>query len=338
MKINDIINEGYFVLPTMDRERYTDLSKEGLEGPFMTRSGKVVYYDPKEGKYYDRDSDMYLSHEEYEAYDSPQTNVNEGPGKQTIYSPNEPLPNFVDNDITRPTDATANRRRIAALQKQEEAIKARQLARQAEYNAKKNAWLEKNPSKKEISGKLMSDEDFERDDRRYAKHLRKPEKEAAAKKATPAAKPTTSAKKASLLRKINGVIKSSAKAAKNFGTGGKILGILGMLGSAGLELLDPSIKESINKVKQHILGESLGNRVTINEVQYILKAVQGFTVTLGNMEDPRQETQLNLADKKIDMTGAQGITITDELSPAERTNMLRRAKGAVVDVQVSNMR
>jgi hypothetical protein len=77
MKINDIINEGYFVLPTMDRERYTDLSKEGLEGPFMTRSGKVVYYDPKEGKYYDRDSDMYLSHEEYEAYDSPQTNVNE---------------------------------------------------------------------------------------------------------------------------------------------------------------------------------------------------------------------------------------------------------------------
>jgi hypothetical protein len=111
-----------------------------------------------------------------------------------------------------------------------------------------------------------------------------------------------------------------------------------MLGSAGLELLDPSIKESINKVKQHILGESLGNKVTINEVQYILKAVQGFTVTLGNMEDPRQETQLNLADKKIDMTGAQGITITDELSPAERTNMLRRAKGAVVDVQVSNMR
>jgi hypothetical protein len=160
MKINDIINEGYFVLPTMDRERYTDLSKEGLEGPFMTRSGKVVYYDPKEGKYYDRDSDMYLSDEEYSNYDSPAKNI----------------------------------------------------------------------------------------------------------------------------------------------------------------------------------AEHINETVIVNEVQYILKAVQGFTVTLGNMEDPRQETQLNLADKKIDMTGEQGITITDELSPAERTNMLRRAKGAVVDVQVSNMR
>ena len=160
MKINEIINEGYYVLPAMDRERYTDLSKEGLEGPFMTRSGKVVYYDPKEGKYYDRDSDMYLSHEEYEAYDSPAKNI----------------------------------------------------------------------------------------------------------------------------------------------------------------------------------SEHINETVIVNEVQYILKAVQGFTVTLGNMEDPRQETQLNLADKKIDMSGAQGITITDELSPAERTNLLRRAKGSVVDVQVSNMR
>jgi hypothetical protein len=69
MKINEIIKEGYYEMPSMDRERYTDLSKEGLEGPFMTRSGKVVYYDPKEGRYYDRDSDMYLSHEEFQAYD-----------------------------------------------------------------------------------------------------------------------------------------------------------------------------------------------------------------------------------------------------------------------------
>ena len=69
MKINEIIKEGYYEMPSMDRERYTDLSKEGLEGPFMTRSGKVVYYDPKEGRYYDRDSDMYLSHEEFQSYD-----------------------------------------------------------------------------------------------------------------------------------------------------------------------------------------------------------------------------------------------------------------------------
>ena len=62
-------NEGYTVLPPIDRERYTDI--EGLEGPFMLRSGKVVYYDPREGKYYDRDSDMYMSDEDYQAHSEP---------------------------------------------------------------------------------------------------------------------------------------------------------------------------------------------------------------------------------------------------------------------------
>ena len=62
-------NEGYTILPPIDRERYTDIPD--LEGPFMLRSGKVVYYDPKEGKYYDRDSDMYMSDEEYQAHSEP---------------------------------------------------------------------------------------------------------------------------------------------------------------------------------------------------------------------------------------------------------------------------
>jgi|TARA_R110001592_G_scaffold116762_1_gene318283 hypothetical protein len=80
-------------------------------------------------------------------------------------------------------------------------------------------------------------------------------------------------------------------------------------------------------------------KMMINEVQYVLKNVQGFTVTLGMVEDPNQEVQLNLADKKVDMSGPGGmVTVTDELSPAERTNLLRRAKGALIDVQVSNMR
>ena len=55
---------GFKVLGQIDRERYTDLSHEGLEGPFMFESGKVLYYDPQEGKYYDRDSDWYVSHKE----------------------------------------------------------------------------------------------------------------------------------------------------------------------------------------------------------------------------------------------------------------------------------
>ena len=66
-RVGEDVSEGYYEMPPMDRERYTDLP--GLEGPFTTRSGKVVYYDPKEGKYYDRDSDMYLSYDEFKDYD-----------------------------------------------------------------------------------------------------------------------------------------------------------------------------------------------------------------------------------------------------------------------------
>lgn len=56
-------------VPQIDRERYTEIP--GMEGPFALRSGKVVYYDPKEGKYYDRDSDMYMSDEDYHAHSNP---------------------------------------------------------------------------------------------------------------------------------------------------------------------------------------------------------------------------------------------------------------------------
>ena len=37
---------------------------KGLEGPFKMRNGRIVYYDPKEGKYYDRFTDLYLDDEE----------------------------------------------------------------------------------------------------------------------------------------------------------------------------------------------------------------------------------------------------------------------------------
>lgn len=59
--------EGYTVLPPIDRERYTDIP--GLEGPMRMRNGQVLYYDPREGRYYDRDRDMYISDEEYFAMD-----------------------------------------------------------------------------------------------------------------------------------------------------------------------------------------------------------------------------------------------------------------------------
>jgi hypothetical protein len=48
---------------------------EGLEGPFKFRSGKILYYDPKEGKYYDRGTDMYVSDEEMMAHNNPRQSI-----------------------------------------------------------------------------------------------------------------------------------------------------------------------------------------------------------------------------------------------------------------------
>ena len=62
-----IKKEGYMVLPAIDRNKYTPM--RGMEGPFPTFSGKVLYYDPKAGMYYDRDSDIYLSYDAYLEYD-----------------------------------------------------------------------------------------------------------------------------------------------------------------------------------------------------------------------------------------------------------------------------
>lgn len=47
----------------MDGYEYGPL--DGCEGPLVLQSGRVVYYDNREGKYYDRRKDMYLTIEEY---------------------------------------------------------------------------------------------------------------------------------------------------------------------------------------------------------------------------------------------------------------------------------
>ena len=55
------------VVPSIDRERYTDLSHEGLEGPFRQKNGQVLYYDPRAGQYYNRDTDMYVDQDDFDA-------------------------------------------------------------------------------------------------------------------------------------------------------------------------------------------------------------------------------------------------------------------------------
>ena len=68
MRLSDIggkLSEGYRVVPGFDREKYQE--RQGLEGPFHTKSGKVVYYDKVEGKYYDPDTDMYIEYDDWKA-------------------------------------------------------------------------------------------------------------------------------------------------------------------------------------------------------------------------------------------------------------------------------
>ena len=51
-----------FKVPPIDKSRYPNKEQQGLEGPYRSKkSGKIFYYDKKAGKYYDTDSDIYLS-------------------------------------------------------------------------------------------------------------------------------------------------------------------------------------------------------------------------------------------------------------------------------------
>jgi len=55
------VGRGGRLVTPIDRDRFPNREKEGLEGPFRSRkSGQVYYYDKKAGKYYDPLSDMYL--------------------------------------------------------------------------------------------------------------------------------------------------------------------------------------------------------------------------------------------------------------------------------------
>ena len=51
--------------PRLDKSKYQ--KRAGLEGPFMTKSGQVVYYDNKKGKYLNPDNDMYLSYDDWKS-------------------------------------------------------------------------------------------------------------------------------------------------------------------------------------------------------------------------------------------------------------------------------
>ena len=59
--VDEDMAEGYRILPNIDREKYQE--RQGLEGPFRARNGKVYYYDPKAGLAYDPDTDFYIDYD-----------------------------------------------------------------------------------------------------------------------------------------------------------------------------------------------------------------------------------------------------------------------------------
>lgn len=55
---------GYKVLGRTEDVYRGYTTRKGLEGPFVYMNGRVLYYDPKEGKYYDPSTDFYVEQEE----------------------------------------------------------------------------------------------------------------------------------------------------------------------------------------------------------------------------------------------------------------------------------
>ena len=55
---------GYCVLGRTDDVLKGYGPRKGLEGPFVFVGGRVLYYDVKEGKYYDPTTDFYVEQEE----------------------------------------------------------------------------------------------------------------------------------------------------------------------------------------------------------------------------------------------------------------------------------
>lgn len=57
---------GYKVLGNTEELFQGYTKRKGLEGPFLKGANRIVYYDPKEGKYWCPRTDFYLTDEEVE--------------------------------------------------------------------------------------------------------------------------------------------------------------------------------------------------------------------------------------------------------------------------------
>lgn len=55
---------GYRVLGRTEDLFQGYTARRGLEGPFLFDNGRILYYDPREGAYWDPRTDWYLSRDE----------------------------------------------------------------------------------------------------------------------------------------------------------------------------------------------------------------------------------------------------------------------------------
>jgi hypothetical protein len=56
---------GYRVINVSQEFRAKFEARDGLEGPFFYDGNQVLYYDSKEGKYLNPQTDMYLTYDDY---------------------------------------------------------------------------------------------------------------------------------------------------------------------------------------------------------------------------------------------------------------------------------
>ena len=73
---------------TIDPDEYPDKSEQGLEGPFSFGDW-VLYYDAKEGKYYDSRTDMYVTSDEMQELQNADQELMNKHGRESPYIPTD---------------------------------------------------------------------------------------------------------------------------------------------------------------------------------------------------------------------------------------------------------
>jgi hypothetical protein len=100
----DVKEGGYKILPPIPEEEFPRRpmdQSDTLEGPFRMENGRIVYYDTREGKYYDIKRDMYLTEDE----------VSQMHGWKPLASPNPPDDGRPIEPIDQPLRSAFNLKR-----------------------------------------------------------------------------------------------------------------------------------------------------------------------------------------------------------------------------------